>query len=393
MPRDAGAQPVDGGVGAQGGGAGACTGFPPFNGPTGGAVFSCPFLPVAADIRFPNESYVVSVRAPVPECRPVPLSVSVAITAPGGTLVPPSVSPAATADQFGGVSTAVRFTPPDSGTFVVQAVFEPSLGEARAELNITGLFDERGVFIAGVTDCIDAPWPLGGTTLACETDAGIALYPADGGRLELEGINLVTTGDVIWSLRDAGSSYALQRHVWTGSSLALTDEWSGEFSTEHVRGLHTTDMAIRLRKPLAQHRFLMVARAGGAVQEAFIPDEVDAGSLFSSETAVWDPSSLVAFTTTGWVEAPPNFTGRDCGFVARVISRSGFPYGLPAPAHPTPAPEREFETWPLWVDISSRTMLFANSTFTEWPLSRVVRVGSTHVVVSTDGGFLLSPIN
>jgi hypothetical protein len=313
--------------------------------------------------------------------------------------VPLDSSATASADQFGGVWTTVAFTPPDSGTYVARASFEPSLGEASGSVSITPFFDERGVTITSATDCTDTPWPLGGTTLACETSSGIALYAADGGRFEFDGVNLVTAGDVIWSLRDAGAGYALQRHVWSGSSLALTDEWAGEFSADRIRGLHTPDMAIRLRSPLGGHQFLMVARRGASLKEAFIPDDVavlDGGNIFWSETGVSDSSQLVAFAGVPWIVAPPNVSGRDCGFTAAVLSLrfspSGYGYGLPSPAHPTPPPSREFEQWPLWLDISGRTVIPTKNWFSDFPLSRVVRVGSTHVLLETDGGYLLAPL-
>ncbi|MFT3706351.1 MAG: hypothetical protein QM817_01665 [Archangium sp.] len=403
--QDAGNSLLDAGSGTDsgsGGGGGSCTGFPPM-GPTGGGVFTCAFIPIRSDLHFPHEPYVVGLRAPEPECRPIPLSVSVKVIAPDGSDVPLDQPSTPFADQFGGVVTNVFFTPPDSGTYVVSASFAPSLGEASGSVAITPFFDERGVVISGVTDCVDAPWPLGNTTIACETGSGIVLYAADGGRFELDGVNLVTADDVIWSLRDAGTSQVLQRHVWSGSSLALTDEWSGEFSAERIRGLHTKDTAIRLRTPLAGHHFLMVARTGAPLKEAFIPDDVavlDAGNIFWSETDVSDSSQLVAFTERPWVVATDGFPGRECGINASVISLrrpgdvGGFLYGFgfANPAIPAPPPTSEFELWPLWLSISSRTVL-ANGGLSDWPMSRVVRVGSTHVVLSTDGGFLLSPIN
>ncbi|MFT3706352.1 MAG: hypothetical protein QM817_01670 [Archangium sp.] len=383
-----GGQNVGGGFATGGGGGGGeCTGYPP---PAGGGAIGCISRPVIRPyVVFEGVRLDVDLRAPIPECRPIALSVSVDVTAPDASTVTPSFTSFATVDQWGGVTTRVRFVPPSAGTYRVHAAFEPSLGEATLDTPVTAVFAEHGEIVTTV-GCLDAPWPVDAETLACETAGGqISLFSVDGGTTAFDGINLVVVEDVLWSLRDAGTSFSLERHRWSDGGVWLTNQWGPDFSSARLRSEHTKDVAIRLRTPLAGHDFIRVALAeDGGMEEVFA---ADTDALWSYSGGALHADSMdgsVAFADGArWAIAPPLMFA--CEQVNLISETKGGLLGAP---HLTPGPSTEFERWPVWLDYATHTVVFTSSGgFVDLPLSRVVRVGSKYSVLTAQGGYLIAP--
>jgi hypothetical protein len=369
-----------------GGGGGDCLGYPP---PTGGAI-GCTSVGAVVHpyVVFPDARLDVFLQAPTPECRPIALSVSADVTGPDAASVALVSTPFASVDQWGAVRTRVSFVPRIAGTYRVHAAFEPALGEATFDAPVTPVFAENGSVLTA-SGCLDAPWPVTAESLACEIAGGqISIFSSDGGSTVFDGVNLVVVDDVLWSLRDAGTSFMLERRVWTDGGVSLTSQWGPDFSSVRLRAAHTKDVAIRLRTPLAGHDFIRVAFVeDGGMDEVYAQD-TDALWSFSGGALRGEAvDGAVAFAEgSRWAVASSNpFACEQVSLISETMSMTGTP-------HPTMAPDTEFERWPVWLDVSGHTMLFTSSgRFVDLPLSRVVRVGAKFTLLNSQGGYLITP--
>jgi hypothetical protein len=342
--------------------------------------------------------------APLTSCASDALRSSVEVLAPDNTAVESTfTAPQRAADAH--VESTLTFTPARPGTYVVRASFEPSLGVRATTVQVLSSFVEQGVVVpAAPTPCAREPWPVTADTVACEWSAQrIALLHGDGGVDTFDGVNLVTAGEVLWSV----NVDTLERRTWSADAgLVLTRAWPG-FSTLRIRGLHTRDQAVRRRN--VGTLVAAVTVDGGQVEAT--SNALDFALFFREpgDTVVRVLNDFVCSTgcLASVVALDTDFVWQQFGAGSPL---NGFrrpfteqtPFTRPSQLltftarHDTQ--QEELERLPLWVDLDSATAALVRPKnggleWSLWPKQRVLRVGPTHAVLRTDGGYLVAPLD
>ncbi|MFT3712429.1 MAG: hypothetical protein QM817_32680 [Archangium sp.] len=384
--------------GAQGGFGGGVIG-----GGTGGG------FGTSVQVRLPGEPITLRMVAPLTSCATDDLRVSVEVLGPDSQPIEHTDTQLQRAADFH-VEISTTFTPQEAGTFVARAVFEPSLGVRTTSLNILHTWEGQGtpVAIPASVSCSKALWPVTSSSVACESmNEVISVVSSDGGVSSFVGHGLVAVGDVLWSETLAGN---LERRVPDADGgFTITNSWTG-FGSTPIRGLHTRTTAVR-RKNVGNSVATAVVIDGGTVDGFFSSSDLDTAYFFYEH----DQTVRVAggFSCSGCLQSVVGFDNEVVwqqfgvgsvlsGFKRPITEMTQFrppQQSLNVFARTSVAPLEPLERWPLWVDPADRQALSilihprsGALNWTVWPRARVVRVGAEHVLISTDAGVVVAPI-
>lgn len=363
-----------------------------FGGGGGGGVFG-PSFPVAGEVA------TMRMFAPLTTCPEDTVRASVEVIGPdnlpvAATITQPQSNPTANAV----ISSEVTFTTALPGTYVVRAIFEPSLGVRTATHVAIASNLSRGVQVPLSGLNCAKPWPLTAGSVACEmNDSTVVVLSADAGQVRYPGTELVVAGDALWSRRAS----VLERYVWSDTTGATRTHTFPNFTTTSVRGEHTPRSAIRnlnngnlaevsidggvweFQWPALQVQQSLMVRDGDELR-AFSVGECSApcvGGVAALEPdLVWRRDLFVFGALSGYVR--PYST-----FVANGPPRTRVDF----PVRTEPLPAGGFERWPVWIDAEDGSSVLVSShgsatEWTSWPRGRVIKVGGEFVV-------LVGPLN
>lgn len=363
----------------------------------------------SVQIRLPGEPITLRMVAPLTSCATDDLRVSVEVLGPDSQPVDHTDTQLQRAADSH-VELSTTFTPQEAGTFVARAVFEPSLGVRTTSLNVLHRWEGQGTPIAipPSVACSKPAWPVTSSSVACESmNELISVVSSDGGLSSFIGHGLVAVGDVLWSETLAGN---LERRVPdTDGGFTVTNTWPG-FGSSAIRGLHTRTTAVR-RKNVPNSVATAVVIDGGVVDGFFTSSDLDTAYFFYEH----DQTVRIAggFSCSGCLQAIVGFDNEVvwqqfgassilAGFKRPITDDTQFRgarHALQAFARSSLAPLEPLERWPLWLDPSDRQDLSVlihphsgSLNWTVWPRARVVRVGAEHLVISTDAGVVVAPI-
>lgn len=351
-----------------------------------------PSFPVAGDVA------TLRMFAPLTTCPGDDVRSSVEVTGPDNLPVPATLTlPQSSTSNPEVVSSQVTFTTTLPGTYVVRAIFEPSLGVRTATQVVIATNLSRGVQVplSGLT--CQRPWPLTAGTVACElSNATIAVLSADAGHVNYPGTELVVAGDVLWSRRGA----VLERAVWSDTTGVARTHTFPNFTTTTVRGEHTRHSAIR---NLNNGNFVEASIDGGlwefqwpaleAQQSLMVRDGDDLRAFSFGTCGSPCVPGVVAFEPDVLWRRDP-FTGEAVGGYARPYTTfvaNGPPRArIDFPVRVEALPAGGFERWPLWIDAEDGSSVLVSTRgsateWTSWPRARVLNVGAEFAVLTGPG--------
>jgi hypothetical protein len=393
---------ADGFVNGQQGGFGGSFGGG-FGGGTGGAGNNL-------TVRLPNEPITLRMIAPLTSCATDELRVSVEVLGPDSQPIEHTQTALMSAADFH-VETQVTFTPQEAGTFVVRAAFEPSLGVRTTTAQVLHTWEGQGtpVAIPSSVTCSKPAWPVTRDTIACESmNERISVVSSDGGVSSFTGHGLVTVDSVLWSETVAGD---LERRAPDpDGGFSITHSWAG-FGATPIRGMHTATTAVR-RKNTPNAMVSAVVIDGGVTDGFFSSSDLDSALFFyEHDRQVREAGGFACSTSClqsivamddeiAWQQF--GLGSPLAGFRRPITDDSvfrGAQNSLSAVARTEVPAVEPLERWPLWLDPSNRQDLAilihphsGSLNWTAWPRTRVLRVGRSFVVISTDGGVVIAPI-
>ena len=390
---------ANGGFGGGFGGAGGSTG-------TGGSS-GAPEDPVGLvgkPARF-------TVFAPLSACDPDVLRADVTLVDPDNEPVEFNVDGAiARSGEQHAVSGTFSFTPLKPGVHILRVSFEPSLGVRSV------LFDVASDGLVNPTTRVPIPaganctvWPLTDDTVACEERGGfVSITSVDGGLTRFPGAELVVADNVLWSID--GTSSTLERRIYEDGGVRVTHRFPS-FPLMPTPGLHEADLALRYRSNRLITRVRIsrgVASLGDFAVDPFISPPL--AYFIEPDDTLYRASSSDCFSTP--CTNLPDLVGLEPGLVWRTINGFDFNSAMKAFERPlrTPPharlslnrapwmgrgfPAHAFERIPLWLSLGVDDRHFLVSTepgaasYSAWPFSEVLQVGSRHLVLTDSPGFV-----
>lgn len=153
----------------------------------------------------------------------------------------------------GQLEAAVTFTPDEEGAWTVEVAFEPSLGTSRHQVWVATPRAASGALplarFTVPTTCVDAPWPVSESRIACELESGdIVLVDSDGGTSRFPGAQLAvvdTSTPVLWAVNEGALEQrdgegVLTRRFDDGTILPIAGEHD---QTSAIRRVDTSTVA------------------------------------------------------------------------------------------------------------------------------------------------------
>ena len=352
-----------------------------------------------------------TVFAPLSACDPDVLRADVTVVDPDNEPVEFTVDGAiARSGEQHAVSGTFSFTPLKPGVHILRVSFEPSLGVRSV------LFEVASDGLVNPTTRVPIPsganctvWPLTDDAVACEEAGGfVSITSVDGGLIRFPGAELAVADNVLWSID--GTSSTLERRIYEDGGVRVTHRFPS-FPVMPTPALQEADLALRYRSNRLITRVRItrgIASLGDFAVDSFISPPL--AYFIETDDTLYRASNSECFSTP--CTNLPDLVGLEPGLVWRSLSTFDFNAPMKAFERPlrTPPnarmslnrapwlslrfPAHAFERIPLWLALGADDRNFLVSTesgaasYSAWPFSQVLQVGSRHVVLTDSPGFV-----